>query len=177
MIFSFNIRFLIFIWASGRAFRLKHIRFAHTRLQSLTRFTTLRNIYGSVIQDDREVFALPSSRIINFSLSLKMCKDKVGLKYPFINLYQKSLNIRARKRTRTFNNFYYRTPNVYFFPALLFCTSRKKRKKIYFRALESGLPHAQEIVRPVVRQRRPLSSHPANSSDIPTMPSIQTVIV
>ena len=69
--------------------------------------------------------------IINFSLSLKMCKDKVGLKYPFINLYQKSLNIRARKRTRTFNNFYYRTPNVYFFPALLFCTSRKKRKKIY----------------------------------------------
>lgn len=129
MIFSFNIRFLIFIWASGRAFRLKHIRFAHTRLQSLTRFTTLRNIYGGVIQDDREVFALPSSRIINFSLSLKMCKDKVGLKYPFINLYQKSLNIRARKRTRTFNNFYYRTPNVYFFPALLFCTSRKKRKK------------------------------------------------
>lgn len=129
MIFSFNIRFLIFIWASGRAFRLKHIRFAHTRLQSLTRFTTLRNIYRGVIQDDREVFALPSSRIINFSLSLKMCKDKVGLKYPFINLYQKSLNIRARKRTRTFNNFYYRTPNVYFFPALLFCTSRKKRKK------------------------------------------------
>lgn len=69
--------------------------------------------------------------VINFSLSLKMCKDKVGLKYPFINLHQKSLNIRARKRTRTFNNFYYRTPNVYFFPALLFCTSRKKRKKIY----------------------------------------------
>jgi hypothetical protein len=45
MIFSFNIRFLIFIWASGRAFRLKHIRFAHTRLQSLTRFTPLRNAF------------------------------------------------------------------------------------------------------------------------------------
>ena len=88
-------------------------------------------MYSGVIRDDRAVFALPRSRVINFSLSLKMCKDKVGLKYPFINLYQKSLNIRARKRTRTFNNFYYRTPNVYFFPALLFCTSRKKRKKIY----------------------------------------------
>lgn len=131
MIFSFNMSFLIFIWASGRAFRLKHIRFAHTRLQSLTRFTTLRNVFGGAIQDGRAVLALPSSRIINFSLSLKMCKDKVGLKYPFINLCQKSLNIRARKRTRTFNNFYHRTPNVYFFPALLFCTSRKKRKKIY----------------------------------------------
>lgn len=88
-------------------------------------------MHSSAIRDGRAVFALPSSRVINFSLSLKMCKDKVGLKYPFINLCQKSLNIRARKRTRTFNNFYYRTPNVYFFPALLFCTSRKKRKKIY----------------------------------------------
>lgn len=140
MIFSFNIRFLIFIWASGRAFRLKHIRFAHTRLQSLTRFTTLRNIYGGVIQDDREVFALPSSRIINFSLSLKMCKDKVGLKYPFINLNQKSLNIRARKRTRTFNNFYYRTPNVYFSLHCFLHVSKEKEKNI-FKALESGLPH------------------------------------
>ena len=114
MIFSFNIRFLIFIWASGRA----PLRYA---------------MHSGVIRDDRAVFTLPSSRVINFSLSLKMCKDKVGLKYPFINLNQKSLNIRARKRTRTFNNFYYRTPNVYFFPALLFCTSRKKRKKIYLR--------------------------------------------
>ena len=86
-------------------------------------------MHSGAIRDGRAVFALPSSRVTNFSLSLKMCKDKVGLKYPFINLCQKSLNIRARKRTRTFNNFYYRTPNVYFFPALLFCTSRKKRKK------------------------------------------------
>nr|DAQ90113.1 MAG TPA: hypothetical protein [Bacteriophage sp.] len=46
-------------------------------LLSLTRFTTLRNIYGGVIQDDREVFALPRSRFHNFLLSLKMCKDKV----------------------------------------------------------------------------------------------------
>lgn len=115
--------------------------------------------------------------IINFSLSLKMCKDKVGLKYPFINLYQKSLNIRARKRTRTFNNFYYRTPNVYFFPALLFCTSRKKRKKIYFRVLESGLPDTGQVVRSAVRQQRPLSSHPANSSDIETMTLTQRATV
>lgn len=101
-------------------------------LLSLTRFTTLRNVYGGVVQDDRAVFALPSSRIINFSLSLKMCKDKVGLKYPFINLHQKSLNIRARKRTRIFNNFYYRTPNVYFFPALLFLhVSKEKEKNIF----------------------------------------------
>nr|DAQ12076.1 MAG TPA: hypothetical protein [Microviridae sp.] len=46
-------------------------------LLSLTRFTTLRNTYGGVIQDDREVFALPSSRFHNFLLSPKMCKDKV----------------------------------------------------------------------------------------------------
>lgn len=110
---------------------LKQIRFANTRSYPWRASLRYAMITGGVVQDDREVFALPSSRVINFSLSLKMCKDKVGLKYPFINLYQKSLNIRARKRTRTFNNFYYRTPNVYFFPALLFCTSRKKRKKIY----------------------------------------------
>lgn len=135
-------------------------------------------MHSGVIRDDRAVFALPSSRVINFSLSLKMCKDKVGLKYPFINLYQKSLNIRARKRTRTFNNFYYRTPNVYFFPALLFCTSRKKRKKIYFRVLEAGLPQqAVQILRYALRQRRPLSSHLANSSDIETMPLIQMATV
>lgn len=177
MIFSFNIRFLIFIWASGRAFRLKHIRFAHTRLQSLTRFTTLRNVFGGAIQDGRTVFALPSSQVINFSLSLKMCKDKVGLKYPFINLYQKSLNIRARKRTRKFNNFYYRTPNVYFFPALFFLHVSKEKEKNIFRVLESGLPGTGQVVRLAFQQRRPLSSHLVNSSDIETMPLTQTVTV
>ena len=140
MIFSFNIRFLIFIWASGRAIRSN--KFASRILAPIP--DALHSVTQCIPAPSKMAERCSRSRahgIINFSLSLKMCKDKVGLKYPFINLYQKLLNIRARKRTRTFNNFYYRTPNVYFFPALLFCTSRKKRKKIYFRVLESGLPH------------------------------------
>nr|DAU71301.1 MAG TPA: hypothetical protein [Microviridae sp.] len=40
--FFVYILFILGVAASGRAIRLKQIRFAHTRLLSLTRFTPLR---------------------------------------------------------------------------------------------------------------------------------------